>query len=264
MSTDDVVIPNGLQTFLIELADLADSISMPHYEAQDFVVETKPDRSEVTIADRGVEDALMVAISQRFPTHQVLGEEFGVRGGSPESGYRWIIDPIDGTSNYTRHVPIWATLIALEHDGVLVGAMVSSPALSRRWWALRGSGAYADGRPIRVSAVTDVEHAFVSFSDGHWTDVAMRARLATLVGACNRQRCIGDFWQHMLVAEGAIDLAIEPIVSLWDLAAIQLIVEEAGGVFTDISGAARADGGSAVSTNGLLHPAVLSALRGAS
>ncbi len=260
----DVVVPEGLQQFMIGLADLADSISMRHYDAQDFVIETKPDQSEVTIADRGVEEALNAAIGARFPSHQVLGEEFGVRGGDVASGYRWILDPIDGTSNYTRHVPVWATLIALEHHGVMVGAMVSCPAMSRRWWAVRGGGAFCDGRPIRVSAVNDVSNAFVSFSDGHWTDLAMRERLGTLIASCGRQRCFGDFWQHVLVAEGALDIAIEPIVNLWDLATIQLIIEEAGGVFTDIGGVARADGGSAVSTNGRLHSAVLGALQGGS
>jgi histidinol-phosphatase len=259
--THEVIIPDGLQSFLVDLADLADGISMPHYDAQDFVVETKPDRTEVTVADRGVEQALMDAISTRFPTHQVLGEEFGVRGGDATSFYRWILDPIDGTSNFTRHVPVWATLIALEHHGELVGAMVSCPAMARRWWAIRGAGAYADGRPIRVSGITDVSNAFVSYSDGHWIDVAMRGRLGVLLASANRERCFGDFWQHMLVAEGSIDIAIEPIVSLWDLAAIQLIVQEAGGTFTDLQGHARADGGSAVSTNASLHQAVLDALR---
>ncbi len=257
----DPVVPEGLSEFLLELADVADTISMRHYLAQDFVIETKPDRTEVTVADRGAEEALMTAISARFPLHQVLGEEFGLRGGDGVSGYRWIIDPIDGTSNYVRHVPIWATLIALEHHGVLVGALVSCPAMAKRWWALRGGGAFVDGQPIRVSAVSEMRHAFVSFSDGHWTDNAMRARLGVLVDGCARQRCLGDFWQHMLVAEGALDFAVEPIVSLWDLAAIQLIVEEAGGTFTDIGGEARADGGSAVSSNGLLHAHILNALR---
>ncbi len=250
-----------LAPFLIELADLADSISMRHYDAQDFVIETKADRTEVTVADRGVEQALKGAIAVRFPTHQVLGEEFGVQGGDASSGFRWILDPIDGTSNYVRHVPVWATLIALEHDGILIASMVSCPALSRRWWAIQGAGAFADGRPMKVSSVADVSNAFVSYSDGHWTDTEMRKRLDTLLGQCARQRCFGDFWQHMLVAEGALDIAIEPIVSLWDLAAIQLIVEEAGGTFTDILGLARADQGSAVSTNGLLHAVTLSALQ---
>jgi histidinol-phosphatase len=250
--------------FLHQLADLADSISLPHFAAQDFVIETKADRTEVTIADRSTEEALTAAILERFPNHQVLGEEFGIRG-SDASGWRWIIDPIDGTSNFTRGVPVWATLIAAEHNGVLQASIVSCPALSRRWWALAAGGAFSgslqDSRRLHVSKVSSLENVFISFSDGHWTDVAMRSRLQDLVNACGRQRSFGDFWQHMLVAEGALDIAVEPIVSLWDLAAVQLIVEQAGGCFTDLSGKAKADGGSALSTNGALHSSVLDALR---
>jgi histidinol-phosphatase len=252
--------------FLHTLADLADAISMPHFEAQDFVVETKADRTEVTIADRSTEAALTDAINARFPDHQVLGEEFGVRG-SLASGWRWILDPIDGTSNFTRGVPMWATLIAAEHNGVLQAAMVSCPGLHKRWWALAGTGSFTgtaqSPKVLRVSKVSKLADTFISFSDGHWTDTAMRSRLQGIVDQCARQRCFGDFWQHMLVAEGAIDAAVEPIVSLWDLAAVQLIVEQAGGTFTDIAGDARPDGGSAVSSNGLLHQGLLAALHGA-
>lgn len=251
--------------FLHGLADLADSISLPHFAAQDFVVETKADRTEVTIADRSTEQALTTAILDSFPDHQVLGEEFGVRG-SDASGWRWILDPIDGTSNFTRGVPVWATLIAVEHHGVLQASMVSCPAMCRRWWATVGDGAFTgsanDSRRLQVSKINALANVFISFSDGHWTDVAMRSRLQDIVDACGRQRCFGDFWQHMLVAEGALDIAVEPIVSLWDLAAVQLIVEQAGGRFTDLAGSARADGGSALSTNGALHNTVLAALIG--
>lgn len=249
-----------LLRFALHLADTADGIANAHFEAQDFVIETKPDLSEVTIADRGTEQAVIDAISARFPTHAILGEEFGVHAGT--SDWEWIIDPIDGTSNFVRGVPIWATLIGLRHRGVLQVGVVSAPSLHRRWWATRGQGAFRDGVRLHVSKVADPAHAFASYSDGHWTDRPMRARLQTLLDGCARQRCFGDFWQHMMVAEGAIDLVVEPIVSLWDLAAVQIIVEEAGGTFTDISGAARPDGGSAVSTNTLLHPAVLAALHG--
>jgi histidinol-phosphatase len=246
--------------FLQGLADLADGISMPHYVAQDFVIDTKADRTEVTIADRSTEEALSAAIFKEFPDHQILGEEFGVRG-SDESGWRWIIDPIDGTSNFTHRVPVWATLIAAEHDGVLQAAMVSCPAMSRRWWAVAGEGSYADGRRLQVSRVSELSNAFVSYSDGHWKDSASRARLQVIVDQCGRERCFGDFWQHMLVAEGSIDFTIEPIVNLWDLAAIQLIVQEAGGRFTDLAGVARADGGSAISSNGVLHDEIVTAMR---
>ncbi len=264
-STTHGLLDGQLDTgFLHDLADLADSISLPHFAAQDFVVETKADSTEVTVADRSTELALTNAILERFPDHQVLGEEFGVKG-SAESGWRWIIDPIDGTSNFTRGVPVWATLIAAEFNGILQASMVSCPAMARRWWATVGNGACTgslqDSRPLHVSKVARFENVFISFSDGHWTDVAMRTRLQTIVDACGRQRCFGDFWQHMLVAEGALDIAIEPIVSLWDLAAVQLIVEQSGGRFTDLSGDERADGGSALSTNGTLHDSVLAALR---
>jgi histidinol-phosphatase len=250
-------------SFLHELADVADGISMPHFAAQDFVVETKPDRTEVTMADRNTEAALTARILEMFPDHQVLGEEFGTKGNST-STWRWIIDPIDGTSNFTRGVPVWATLIAVEHNGRLQAAMVSCPALQRRWWALAGQGAYLNDKPIRVSSISALSNAFISYSDGHWhrtQHADKRGALQTLLEQCGRERCFGDFWQHMMVAEGAIDIALEPIVSLWDLAAIQLIVEEAGGRFTDLSGVERADGGSAVSTNGVLHQQVLDLLR---
>jgi histidinol-phosphatase len=267
MSSPTNARPSGLGApFLHHLADLADSISMPHFTAQDFVIETKPDRTEVTIADRNTEAALTTAILERFSDHQVLGEEFGVKG-SEGSPWRWIIDPIDGTSNFTRGVPVWATLIAAEHNGVLQAAMVSCPALHRRWWALADEGAFAgqgattDGRQLRVSKVGALANSFISYSDGYWSDAARRAKLQNLLAQCGRERSFGDFWQHMLVAEGAIDIAVEPIVSLWDLAAIQLIVEEAGGRFTSIDGVPRADAGSAVSTNGHLHDTVLTALR---
>jgi histidinol-phosphatase len=245
--------------FLQQLADLADGIAMPRFEAQDFVIETKPDHTEVTLADRNTEEALTAAILAAYPDHHVLGEEFGAKGNS-DSRWRWIIDPIDGTSNFTRGVPIWATLIAAEHDGVLQAAMVSCPALNRRWWAVRGSGAFLNGKQIRVSKVSALSNAFISYSFGHWTDETQLANLRDLLSQCTRERCFGDFWQHMMVAEGSIDLAVEPIVSHWDLAAIQLIVEEAGGRFTNIAGEARADGGSAVSTNGLLHEQVVATL----
>ena len=246
--------------FALGLADTADAIALPHFEAQDFVVESKPDLSEVTVADRGTEQALVDAIVARYPDHAILGEEFGVQGGTAD--WQWIIDPIDGTANFVRGVPVWATLIALRRSGVFQLGVVSAPALHRRWWASIGGGAFRDGTPISVSKVSAVADAFISISDGHWTDAPMRARLGEVLAACHRQRGLGDFWQHMLVAEGAIDVAVEPVVSLWDLAAVQIVVEEAGGRFSDLGGAARADGGNALSSNGLLHETVLTALHG--
>lgn len=241
------------------LADAADAITMRHFRSQSLVVETKADRTEVTIADRDSEQAIRDLLAIERPDHGVLGEEHGITAG--DGRLRWIVDPIDGTSNYVRGVPMWATLLALEADGELVVGMVSSPAMGHRWWATRGGGAFADGRAIRVSGVREVADTFLSYSEGPWADRGMRAGIDALRNGVGRQRAFGDFWQHMLVAEGAIDAAVEAIVSLWDLAAIQIIVEEAGGTFTDLDGIARPDGGSAVSTNGLLHPAVLRVLR---
>ena len=247
-------------TLALHLADLADEVTMRHFRSQSLVVETKADQTEVTIADRSTEDLLRVRINAARPTHGVLGEEHGVTDAAATS--RWIIDPIDGTSNYVRGVPVWATLIALEVDGHIELGVVSAPALGRRWWATKGFGAFLNGDRLRVSEVSDLQHAFLSYSEGPWTQSLRRGGIDALRATVGRERAFGDFWQHMLVAEGAIDIAAECIVSLWDLAAIKIIVEEAGGMFTDLSGQKRADGGSAVSTNGILHADVLSTLAG--
>ncbi len=245
--------------FALSLADTADAIAMEHFRSQTLVIETKPDLSEVTIADRNTETALRERIIAERPGDGIFGEEHG----SIESttGDRWIIDPIDGTGNYVRGVPMWATLIARERNGVLDIGVVSAPAMFSRWWAEKGHGAFADGRRISVSAVSAPENAFVSYSEGPWEMHNMRQGIERLRSTAYRQRAFGDFWQHMLVAEGACDIAAEPIVSLWDLAPIQVIVEEAGGRFTDLSGIARSDGGSALSTNGPLHDQALAILR---
>jgi len=254
-------------TLALELADVADALSMARFRAVDLVVETKPDLTPVTDVDRAVEEALRRRLGVARPGQAVLGEEEGEDVCSSGSAQRWILDPIDGTKNYVRGVPVWATLIALQRDGRMVVGVVSAPALGRRWYAARGEGAWADGKPIRVSRVAAVEDAFISYDglerfdakrpDGSVTD----GRLLRLARRCWRSRGLGDFWSHVLVAEGAVDIAAEPEVSLWDVAPIQVIVEEAGGRFTDLEGEARADGGSAVSTNGLLHDEVLAALR---
>jgi histidinol-phosphatase len=244
----------------LELADVADGISLPRFRAADLAVETKPDRTPVTEADKAVEAALRDVLAGERPGHAVLGEEEGTTGDA-DAQWRWIIDPIDGTANYLRGIPVWATLIALEHAGEIVVGVASAPAMGHRWWAARGDGAFADGRPISVSKVASIENAQLS-SDGFdsWERHGGSDAFMALVRRCWRTRGFGDFWQHMLVAEGAVDIALEPEVSLWDLAAIQVIVEEAGGRFTDLGGEARADGGTACSTNGLLHAAVLDAL----
>jgi histidinol-phosphatase len=246
-------------SFALELADLADKLTLERFRADDLAVETKPDLTPVTEADRAVERALRDRIAAVRPGDVVVGEEFGADGSGDT---RWILDPIDGTKNYVRGIPVFATLVALERDGGLTVGVASAPALGRRWWAARGEGAFADGRPIRVSRIGDLAEAQLSYASlSGWEQHGLGERFLGLARRCWRTRAFGDFWSHVLVAEGAVDLAVEPEVSLWDLAALQVIVEEAGGRFTDLAGAARPDGGNAVATNGLLHDMVLAALR---
>jgi histidinol-phosphatase len=243
-----------------QLADEADAMTMARFRARDLAVDTKPDLSPVTEVDRRVEEMLRERIAARRPGDGVLGEEFGAEGSG---GTRWIVDPIDGTKNYVRGIPVFATLIAVESDGRLVAGVASAPALHRRWWAVRGRGAFADGVAIRVSRVAALEDAQLCFTGAlGFERKGMGERFLALARRCWRNRGFGDFWQHVLVAEGSADVAVEPEVSLWDLAALQVIVEEAGGRFTDLSGVPRPDGGSAVSTNGLLHDEVLAILGG--
>jgi histidinol-phosphatase len=234
----------------LELADLADAITLERFGADDLVVETKPDLTPVTEADREVERVVRERLARDRLDDAVVGEEFGSTSGER----RWIVDPIDGTKNYVRGIPVWATLIALEGEV----AVVSAPALRRRWWAARAQGAFADGRRIQVSSVARLEDAQLSFSGfEEWDELGRLDALLELGRRCWRTRGFGDFWGYMLVAEGAVEIACEPVVELWDLAAPQLILEEAGGRFTDLTGEARADGGSGIGTNGLLHDAAL-------
>ena len=243
----------------LELVDVADSITRDRFQAADLVVETKPDLTPVTEADTAVERTLRERLADLRPGDAIVGEEYG-SSETPESGRRWIVDPIDGTKNYVRGIPVWATLLALqEGDEVTVG-VVSAPALGRRWWAAKGAGTFMrDGlvdepRRLRVSAVRALEDAQLCISgfDG-WDSPGSLDRLLSLARRCWRTRGFGDFWSYMLVAEGVADIGCEPVVSLWDLAAPQVIVEEAGGTFTDLAGVATAAGGDALATNGLLH-----------
>jgi len=237
--------------FALELADVADSLSLPRFRSVDLRVETKPDLTPVTDADRAVERALRERIGAARPGDGVFGEEEG-----DDSGYgtaRWILDPIDGTRNFSRGIPVWATLIALEREGVLTAGVVSAPALGRRWWASRGAGASASGEPIRVSAVAALRDAAVSCS--HARD------LAALEPHVWHARGIGDFWQHVLVAEGALDAAVDAELALWDYAAVELIVTEAGGRVTAPDGAAPRSGEQVVASNGLVHDETLALLR---
>jgi histidinol-phosphatase len=246
-------------SFALELADLADAVTTERFQADDLIVETKPDLSPVTEADRAVEQVLRKRIGEERPGHSVVGEEFGA---DDPGGARWILDPIDGTKNYLRGLPVWATLIALEREGRVEVGVVSAPALARRWWAARGEGAFVNGRRIRVSKVGGLSDAVLSYASlTSWEQHGLGEQFLTLARSCWRTRGFGDFWSHMLVAEGAADLAVEPEVELWDLAAPQVIVEEAGGRFTDLGGTPTPAGGSVVSTNGLLHDRVLTTLR---
>jgi histidinol-phosphatase len=237
----------------LSLADAADAITMHYFQSATLAVRTKIDRTPVSEADEAVERAIRERLERERPDDGIVGEEFGVRAGS---GRRWIIDPLDATKNYVRGIPVFATLIAL--DGQI--GVVSAPALGRRWWAARGEGAFCNGRAIRVSAIVEINDAQLCYDDlPGFERFGLGKPFLNLLRRCLRSRGFGDFWSHMLVAEGAAEIAIEPEVAHWDMAAVQVIVEEAGGRFTNLPGERRADGGSGVSTNGLLHDAVLAA-----
>jgi histidinol-phosphatase len=254
----------------LELADMADAITMERFRADDLVVTTKPDLTPVSEADQAVERALRTRLAQET-THLVLGEEYGTEGsdpaelpvGSSHSKYRWIIDPIDGTKSYVRGVPIWATLIGLERSGEMIVGVASAPALGMRWWAGKGLGAFRDGARLAVSSVASLDDAQVTFawdtSERFHAD-GIGPKLVELSHKCWRTRGIGDFWQHLLVAEGAFDVAIDPIVSLWDIAALIPIINESGGRWSTVDGRSDANGDSFVCTNGLLHDAVIASL----
>jgi histidinol-phosphatase len=262
------------------LADLADAISLDRYQAQDLVITTKPDNTPVTDADRAVETAIREALATHRQTDGLVGEEFGSDKGT--SGRYWVIDPIDGTKNFMRGVPTWATLIALvqvDSSGVeeVVVGIASAPGLARRWSAAKGKGAFvrfnsagtddlseefnasSNDKKMSVSKVSNLSDASISYSDFvGWGD--RLEPFQNLLANAWRTRGIGDFWSHMLVAEGAVDVAIEPSLAVWDMAALDIIVREAGGTFTNTAGQNGPFGGSGVSTNGLLHKAVISGL----
>jgi len=269
-------------TLALELADTADRITLARFQAADLRVDRKPDRTPVTDADTATEDALRAVLATRHPEDAVLGEERGLAPGTPAPGSTtagsrersWILDPIDGTKNFSRGMPVWATLIALTEGGRPTVGVVSAPALGRRWWASAGGGAFAGNpanpdhpagatRRISVSRVSHLSDACLSTTElSTWAELGALPRYLDLAGRCWVVRAFGDFWQHVLVAEGAIDLGIDGEANAWDLAAVQLIVTEAGGRFSDLAGVARFDGGSGVSSNGLLHDAALAVLKG--
>jgi histidinol-phosphatase len=250
--------------FALRLADAADAITLPHYEHRSFSLDWKANRTEVTEADRNAELAISAMVLEERPHHGLYGEEHGVVGDA-ESPWRWVIDPIDGTSNFVRGIPVWASLIALTHadHGPVVG-VVSAPSMGRRWFAAKGLGAVSTGmesrdtgvdRPLRVSSVASIDEAQVciTYSKG-WDEIGLTHELVTLQQRAYRARGFGDFWQHMLVAEGAIDIAVDAVgVMPYDLAAVMVVVEEAGGTFTDRHGVRTFESDTAISSNGLLH-----------
>ena len=252
----------ALHAFGLELADAADAISLPAFLAGPEV-STKADGTPVTPADTAIEELIRDRVGRRFPTHGVLGEEFGDDSGA--GGTRWIVDPIDGTANFARHIHVWATLIGVERDGALVAGVVSAPALGQRWSATRGGGATTTlgGRswPVRVSAVPRLEeahliHAGLSPFDDEGRGEGIREALRRSW----RDRGLGDFWGYMLVAQGSADVMVETGVSVWDLAGPAMIVTEAGGQFSDLDGTPGYAGPTALATNGLLHAELVALL----
>ena len=248
-------------TLALALADAADAISLPRFHAHDFAVESKPDLSPVTEVDRAVEQHVSDALRTERPDDALLGEEYGSRGD--DTGRRWIIDPIDGTKNFVRGVPVWATLIGLYDGEDPVLGVVSAPALGMRWWARTGGGAHrttmgGPPRPIRVSQVADLADASVSYSSlSGWKERGLRHRFLGLLDDVWRTRAYGDFWSYMMVAEGVVDVAAEPELELYDMAALVPIVTEAGGTFTGLDGAPGPFGVDAVASNGALHDIAL-------
>jgi histidinol-phosphatase len=246
------------------LADAADAATMDRFRALDLAVETKPDMTPVSEADKAAEEVIRAQLGRARPRDAVLGEEYGSEGTGPR---RWIIDPIDGTKNYVRGVPVWATLIALmvrgEGGDQGVVGVVSAPALGRRWWAVRGGGAYT-GRSLAsatrlqvsgVSALRDASFAYSSLTG--WEEQGRLGGFLELARSCWRTRGYGDFWSYMMVAEGSVDICAEPELSLWDMAACEVVVREAGGRFTSLDGAPGPYGGNAAASNGLLHEELL-------
>ena len=243
----------------LQMADEADALTLDRFGALDLHVETKPDLTPVTDADKSAEELLRGLLVANRPDDAVVGEAFG--GTAVFEGRQWVLDPIDGTKNFVRGVPVWSTLIALLQDGVPTVGVVSAPALARRWWASSGEGAFSSfngvTRRISVSGVSELDSASLSYSDltTGWED--RRPQFVELTDAVWRVRGYGDFWSYCLLAEGAVDVVAEPEVKLWDLAPLDIVVREAGGRFTSIDGAPGPHGGSAIATNGLLHDEVL-------
>ena len=247
--------------FALELAAAAEPVAMARYRALDLHIETKPDRTPVTEADRACETVLRKLIAQRRPDDGIIGEEFD--DVNPNASRTWLLDPIDGTRNYLRGVPVWATLIALMVDGKPEVGVVHAPALGRSWWAARGHGAFTrdiDGgvRQIKVSGISRLQDASFSFSDPvGWDAFGAGGGLQALCDSMERVRAYGDFWSHMMVAEGVVDVAAEPQLHPYDQAALIPVVLEAGGMMTGLDGRDCFESASSLTTNGVLHQAAL-------
>jgi histidinol-phosphatase len=247
----------------LQLADLADAVTTGRFRAADLVVTSKPDLTPVSDADQAVEQLIRQRLAADRPADAFCGEESGTSGSGPR---RWVLDPIDGTKNFVRGVPVWATLLALLVDDDPVLGVVSAPALGQRWWAARGQGAFGSSlgqppRQLRVSRVSRLADASLSYASlSGWAEHGRQQAFLELIGEVWRSRAYGDFWSYMLVAEGAVDLAAEPELSLWDMSALAPIVTEAGGRFTGLNGVAGVQQGNAAASNGLLHEALLDAL----
>ncbi|MDQ1742383.1 MAG: histidinol-phosphatase [Pseudonocardiales bacterium] len=247
----------------LRLADLADTVTTARFRSADLVVHSKPDLTPVSDADQAVERLIRQRLATERPADAFCGEESGTAGSGPRT---WVLDPIDGTKNFVRGVPVWASLLALLVDGEPVLGVVSAPALGQRWWAARGQGAFCAslGQPprrLRVSAIGRLADASLSYASlSGWAEAGRQQAFLDLVGQVWRSRAYGDFWSYMLLAEGAVDLAAEPELSLWDMAALAPIVTEAGGRFTGLNGVDGVQQGNAAASNSLLHEALLTAL----
>jgi histidinol-phosphatase len=246
----------------LRASDDADAISLSGFTSRSFGVSRKADNSEVTDIDRATEQAIVASLTSARPDYGIFGEEYGVSGPA-DAEYQWVIDPIDGTTNFVRGVPVWATLIALVHNGIPVLGVVSAPAMGFRWWATQGGGSFFNGTRIHVSKTQTIAEAHVSTTpNAGWQAVGGIPKLVQLQTDALRARGFGDFWQHMLVAQGALDVAVDVIgLAPYDNAAIYPIVQEAGGTITNRFGVADWRADSSISSNGILHSETIARLQ---
>jgi histidinol-phosphatase len=257
----DIEVLDRELSLALRVADAADAVSLAGFTSRTFSVMRKADKSEVTEIDRATETAITNILRAERPEHSVYGEEHGIVGPA-DAKFQWVIDPIDGTSNFVRGVPVWASLIALVHDNVPVLGVVSAPAMNMRWWAHAAGDAFFNGAKIRVSDVNELRRASLSITlNKYWQDVDPDGMLENLQRNVSRVRGYGDFWQHMLVAQGAVDIAIDSIgLAPYDIAALVPIVQQAGGMCTDRLGEVNWRANSLVTSNSLLHAATLAHL----